>query len=380
MCCRRGMKLSAAFRFSRKLVLSSAAVGVAIVSQVAYAKDPDFDESHGFLRVAINGKNYRLDSYSVKPADAKGPLPLALITNGTAGTAAEIRAENTAKFEPRARDLAIRGWLAVVVIRRGYGRSDGSIPPDGCKKPHVKQDLDLAADDLQAAIDVLKNRPDVDASRIVAIGGSTGGATAIALGARNPPGLVGVVSVSGGLRLNCAGWEDELLKAYKEYGATSHVPNLWLYAKNDSYFGPDLAEHLHGAFAKGGSTVDFFEVEPFNDEGHKLLIDGGMQWLGKLDDFLRKRGLPTWNYSNVSQLMGRLGLAQDESVIADYFTAPTPKAFAFSPNTLNFSYQYDGKYGLAANRDAALASCAKANSTDCGIVMENNRWVGAGTQ
>ncbi|TIP45699.1 MAG: hypothetical protein E5X69_14735, partial [Mesorhizobium sp.] len=134
--------MSAAFRFSRKLVLSSAAVGVAIVSQVAYAKDPDFDESHGFLRVAINGKNYRLDSYSVKPADAKGPLPLALITNGTAGTAAEIRAENTAKFEPRARDLAIRGWLAVVVIRRGYGRSDGSIPPDGCKKPHVKQDLD----------------------------------------------------------------------------------------------------------------------------------------------------------------------------------------------------------------------------------------------
>ncbi|MGT2465890.1 hypothetical protein ACVOMV_13345 [Mesorhizobium atlanticum] len=105
-----------------------------------------------------------------------------------------------------------------------------------------------------------------------------------------------------------------------------------------------------------------------------------MQWLGKLDDFLRKRGLPTWNYSNVSQLMGGLGLAQDESVIADYFTAPTPKAFAFSPNTLNFSYQYDGKYGLAANRDAALASCAKASSTDCGIVMENNRWVGAGTQ
>ena len=91
------MKLSAALRFSRKLVLSSAAVGIVIVSQVANAKDPDFDESHGFLRVAINGKHYRLDSYSVKPADAKGPLPLALITNGTAGTTAEIRAENTAK-------------------------------------------------------------------------------------------------------------------------------------------------------------------------------------------------------------------------------------------------------------------------------------------
>lgn len=268
----------------------------------------------------------------------------------------------------------------MVVIRRGYGRSDGSMPRDDCKKPHIKQDLDLAADDLQAAIDVLRDRPDVDASRIVVIGGSTGGATAVALGARNPPGLVGVVSVSGGLRFNCGAWEDELLKTYRQYGATSRVPNLWLYARNDSYFGPDLAERLRVAFTSGGSTVDFSEVEPFNNEGHKLLIDGGMQWLGKLDDFLRKRGLPTWNYSNVSQLMDRLGLTQDRSLIADYFVAPQPKAFAFSPSTRNWYYQYDGKYGLAANRDAAVAGCATANIVDCGVVMENNRWVGAGTQ
>jgi dienelactone hydrolase len=374
------VKLSAASRFSRKLVLSSAVVALAIVSQAACAKDPDFDEGHGFLRVVINGKHYRLDSLVVKPVGAKGPLPLALITNGTGSTSAEISGENTTKFEPRARDLAIRGWLAVVVIRRGYGRSDGSMPGDGCKKPHVKQDLDLAADDLQAAIDVLKKRPDVDASRIIAIGGSTGGATAIALGARNPPGLVGVVTVSGGLRLNCEGWEDELLKAYKDYGVTSHVPNLWLYAKNDSYFGPDLAERLRAAFANGGSTVDFSEIEPFNNEGHTLLIEGGMQWLGKLDDFLRKRGLPTWSYSNVSELMKRLDLQQDETVVADYFTAPTPKALAFSPRTKQFYYQYDGKYGLAANRDAAMAGCAKAGDSDCGIVMDNNRWVGAGPQ
>jgi predicted esterase len=240
-------------------------------------------------------------------------------------------------------------------------------------------DLDMAADDLQAAINVLKDRPDVDASRIVVIGGSTGGATAVALGARNPPGLVGVVSISGGLRFNCGAWEDDLLKAYREYGATSRVPNLWLYAQNDSYFGPGLAERMHAAFAAGGSTVDFFEVEPFSNEGHKLLIDGGMQWLGKLDDFLRKRSLPTWNYSSVAQLMNRLGLMHDESLIADYFTALTPKAFAFSPSTQNWNYQYDGKYGLAANRNEAIAGCAKGTSMDCEIVMENNRWVGAGT-
>jgi hypothetical protein len=133
---------------------------------------------------------------------------------------------------------------------------------------------------------------------------------------------------------------------------------------------------LRLAFANGGSTVDFSEIEPFNNEGHTLLIEGGMQWLGKLDDFLRKHGLPTWSSSNESEVVKRLGLQRDEAVVADYFTAPTPKAFAFSPSTKQFYYQYDGKYGLTANRDAAMAGCAKAGNTDCEIVVENNRWVG----
>ncbi|UVK54895.1 alpha/beta hydrolase [Mesorhizobium sp. AR02] len=366
---------------SRKLVLALVVVSLWLVSQAAHAADPDFDESHAFLHVVIDGKPYRLDSLVVKKSGAKGPLPLALVTHGTAISNRENRAENVEKFRPRARDLALRGWLAVVVIRRGYGRSDGPFPADGCKKPHVKRDLDVAADDLQAVIDVMKRRTDVDSSHIIAMGDSVGGATAIALGARNPAGLVGVISVSGGLHLNCAGWADKLVEAYRTFGATSHVPNLWLYAKNDSYFGPEVVDRLQTSFTEGGANLTSKELDPFQKEGHALFLAGGMQWLEKLDYFLQYNHLPTWSYDDASKIQRQLGLGGGGLRFAQqYLIAPTPKAMSFSPSVKRAFYQYDGTFGLAANRVAAISLCEKAKNTDCSIVMENDRWVGPASQ
>ncbi|MGX7872784.1 dienelactone hydrolase family protein [Mesorhizobium sp. ORM6] len=341
------------------------------------ADDPDFIETHEFLHVVIGGKPYRLDGLMVKKSGATGPLPIALITHGTAISIRENRAENVEKFRQRARDLALRGWLAVVVIRRGYGRSDGPFKKDGCEKPHVKQDLDAAADDLQAVIDLVKRRPDVDSSHIIAMGDSVGGATAIALGARNPAGLVGVISVSGGLHLNCAGSADKLVEAYRAYGATSHVPNLWLYAKNDSYFGPEVVDRMQTAFIQGGADLTLKEFDPFQKEGHALFLGGGVQWLERLDYFLQYNHLPTWSYADASKILKQLGLGSGGLRFAqEYLIAPTPKAMSFSPSAKRAYYQCDGTFGLAANRAAAISLCEKAKNSDCSIVMENDRWVG----
>ena len=365
---------------SRKLVVALVVAGLWLASQAARAADPDFDESHAFLHVVIDGKPYRLDSLVVKAVGAKGPLPIALITGGTGRSPAEIRRETVENYAPRARDLALRGWLAVVVIRRGIGQSDGSLAKDRCGRLHVEQDLGQATDDLQAAIDVVKKRPDVDPSRIIAIGTSTGGASVVALGARNPPGLVGVVSFSGGLRFNCTGWDDKLVEAYEKYGSASHVPNFWLYARNDSIFGPDIAERLSTVFQAGGGNVTLREFDPFGKEGHFLFTEGATQWLGDLDDFLRQHDLPTWGYSDVSALLKRLGLGSSKTVFAaSYLAGPIPKAMAFSPSARRAFSESGWAHGLAANRDMALSRCKAAN-TDCGIVMENDRWVGPATQ
>jgi len=357
------------------------AIWLALVSSVAAADDPDFEETHGFLQVVIGGKTYHLDSLIVKAQGADGQLPIALITNGTGRSQAEIRHESVYDYADRARDLAERGWLAVVVMRRGIGHSDGHLLEDRCGQLHVERDLNAAADDLQAAIDVLKRRPDVDPLRIIAIGPSTGGASVVALGARNPTGLLGVVSVSGGLRFNCDGWDEKLVEAYRKYGTTSRVPNLWLYAQNDSIFGPDIVARLHTAFLSGGHDADVVEVGPLNQNGHFLFTGDGMRWLGEMDSFLRRQKLPTWSLSDASLLLKRLNFNDSAMHWAvAYLSAPIPKALAFSRTARHVYYRYDGKAGLMITSVMARSSCAEAHNMDCNIVMENNHWVGSSTQ
>ena len=366
---------------SRIVVFALVTMAGWLVCANAMADDPDFIETHEFLHVVIGGKPYRLDSLVVKKSGATGPLPIALITSGTGRSEAEVKAERAENYAPQARDLALRGWLAVVVIRRGIGRSGGLLATDRCGRLHVERDLNAAADDLQAAIEVLKRRPDADPSRIIAIGVSTGGASVVALGARNPPGLVGVVSVSGGIRFNCPGWDDNLVAAYKKFGATSHVPSLWLYAKNDSVFDPDLVERVRTAFVLGGSDVDLRELEPLKQEGHLLFSEGRMRWLERLDYFLQYNHVPTWNYDEASGILKQLNLPSSKlRFVQEYLIAPTPKAMTFSPGTRHAYFQYAGRAGPAANRDAAMSRCENAGNADCRIVMENNRWVGPMTQ
>lgn len=367
-------------RVSRKFVFGLLLISLWLASPAAFAADPDFDETHDFLHVVVHGKNYRLDSLLVKKQGATGPLPIAVITHGTDKTQTANQNLTVDTYRSRARDLALRGWLAVVVIRRGFGQSDGSVEHVvGCKDPHIRKDLDTGADDLQAAIDVVKKRSDVDPSHIIAMGASSGGGSAVALGARNLPGLVGVVSVSGGLRSTCAGWDDKLAEAYTAYGAASRVPNLWLYAKNDFVFPPYVVERLHSAFSKGGSDVQLKEFEPALKDGHDLFVYG-VQWLGELDDFLRLHHLQTWSSQDASALLRHLGLT--DSIIqtqyaATYMSAPVPKAMAFSPSSKHAYFEDGGPDDLAAARSLALKLCETAKNTDCGIVMENDRWIGS---
>jgi hypothetical protein len=90
----------------------------------AKAED-DLVEEHTFLKVPSDKGGYRLEALVVRPAKADGRLPIALITHGKNAAAAENQAVRPELFRAQARDFAARGWLAVVVIRRGFGQSDG---------------------------------------------------------------------------------------------------------------------------------------------------------------------------------------------------------------------------------------------------------------
>src|SRR5262245_1908577 len=92
------------------------------------ADERDLTEDASFLRVAIHGRTVRLEGLVVRRADATGRLPVALIAHGKPSTMAAMLDKRADDYVRQARDLARRGWLAVVVMRRGFGASDGPQP------------------------------------------------------------------------------------------------------------------------------------------------------------------------------------------------------------------------------------------------------------
>jgi dienelactone hydrolase len=341
-------------------------------------------EEHTFLTVP-GEKGYRLEALVVRPAKADGRLPIALITHGKNPTAAENQALRADLMRPQARDLAARGWLAVVVIRRGYGRSDGlpgvsrGAPYMGCENGDLAHGFDVEADDLQGALEALKTRPDADGSRVLAMGQSLGGGTVLAFAARRPAGLLGVVNLSGGVWRsagNGACDHADLVAAMGTFGSRTAVPTLWLYAENDSLFPPALAKSMHEAYVRAGGRADLRIFPPVVGDGHALYMDfsSRVKWLRALDVFMQAQHLPNANLARVEEVMSTTKLATDtRAVVEEYFSTPTPKLLVMTAS---------GKATWVANptdiegaRKRVLASCREKSGADCTVVMENNRLV-----
>jgi dienelactone hydrolase len=347
-----------------------------VATNSAMAQD-NLIEDPGFLRVTIGGKLVRLEALMVKRAGATGRLPIALFAHGKTGTQARMSDQHAQDYIGQARDLARRGWLAVVVMRRGFGQSDGPLSANlSCASNSFLERLEGDADDLAATLNAVAQRPDADPAHVIVIGESAGGAAATALSARNPPGLMAVVNVSGGLRFEECPKEDELVAAFRAYGARSRVASLWIYAKNDSYFRPELVERMRAAFQEGGGDARLAMLEPDGNDGHAIFATatGRAKWLSEMDGLLRALKLPTWTGADVGSLMQKLRVtARAYNYVERYVAAPSEKALAREKGG---SYLGEG-YGaptIEQARQSALAYCLRAKPA-CEIIMENDHWL-----
>jgi pimeloyl-ACP methyl ester carboxylesterase len=343
-------------------------------------------EERTFLTVPGRSGFYRLEALIVRPVRASGRLPIALITHGKNATSAENMQIHAVSMLPQARDLAMRGWLAVVVIRRGYGDSDGipGVPASSaymaCANSDLVRGFDVEAEDLAAALKVVALRSDADGSRAIAMGQSYGGGAVLALAARAPKGLLGVVNMSGGVWRSSGGQqcgEADLVKAMAAFGARTRIPTLWLYAQNDSLFPPALVTRMHGAYNAAGGHADLRKFPPVLYDGHRLFADfkGRVAWLRALDSFLQANDLPNANRARTDEVMAAANLfPRARQLVENYLSSPGQKFLAVTSSRKGAIWlaNPNASDGARAN---LLTRCREKFGQECTVAMNGDEIV-----
>jgi dienelactone hydrolase len=234
-------------------------------------------------------------------ADRPGRHPLVVLTHGTSD-----KEEERAHVTPwaqlgQAMWFARRGYFAIVVARRGYGRSGGQRDGNagGCRARSGSfiDAGEASADDLRAVVKYAQGLPEVDPGTVVSMGISTGGFAQVALSANPPPALKAAINFAGGRggdghEHNCD--LGGLIGAYEAFGKAAHkhgdLPMLWVYAENDHWFTPAMARKFEAAYVKGGGVEQLVLAPPDRDEGHHLYSHIAA-WSDTVQAFLKAQNL-----------------------------------------------------------------------------------------
>ena len=335
------------------------------------------------FRVLLGGDFGGLEALLVRPSDP-GRYPLALLAHGSPRSAADRTAMTPLAMLPQALEFPRRGWAAAVVMRRGYGNSDGGWAEGfgSCDNPNYIAAGNAGAADLKLALDFISHRQDIDPAHMIAVGVSAGGFDTVALTADPPPGLLAAISFAGGRgspQDDQVCRPDRLIEAFRTFGMRSRLPMLWVYAENDRFFGPALAKQLDAAFTGAGGQVDFVTAPPFGSNGHFLFSPLGIPgWTPYVDTFLKQQNLtmratllalppPTISAPKILGLNG-------QKAFATFLIDAPHKAFATSPDG-SFGYQ-SGMRTAEAAKAGALKFCQQ-HSPHCDVMFVDDEAVGA---
>ncbi|WP_158997795.1 DUF4189 domain-containing protein [Pigmentibacter ruber] len=311
-----------------------------------------------------------------------GKHPTVLITHGTPRDHNDIPKRTAMGFFKQAMYFAKKGFSVAVVMRSGFGHSGGGIGKYNnfsCQSPAYLLTTKQAVNDLQAALLYLSTLPQFDTNNTIAVGASTGGLASIGLAAFPLDLNVGKIkltlSFAGGNgsyapRKICGG-DYTLISAFKELGKLTSIPMLWIYAENDQYFSPELANELLNAFNKNGGNAKLVITPSFGEDGHFLFNQGMKIWEPIVEKFLNENNFKLVNIvinkqkENLDQ-NPNLYNAHSKEIFSKYLEDAPHKAFAIGDK---------GSYGKSANQyskeDAitkALEICKQYNKSDCKII------------
>jgi dienelactone hydrolase len=246
-------------------------------------------------------------AYVVRPV-GDGPFPLVVMNHGVSLNQRERSFFPLVEFRDAAMWFARRGYMVVAPSGSGYGATALDEPErglyslfysgvGGCDNPNFRE-AGLAVALLDKwIIDYMADQKVIEPDNVVVVGQSAGGWAAIALSSQNVPAVRAIITfaagrggrVGGKPNNNCA--PDKLVAATGEFGRTARIPMLWIYAENDTFFGPALSRKMHAAYTGAGGRAEYHMLPPFGSDGHFLIdsADAIPLWAPLVSRFLDKR-------------------------------------------------------------------------------------------
>jgi len=245
-------------------------------------------------------------AYLVRPV-GEGPFPMVIMNHGVSLNPTDRSFFPLVEFRDAAMWFARRGNLVVAPVGSGYGAVAHDLPElaiygpffskiGKCTNPNFRDaGLAVALVDLWIIEYMTKEKMALPRDVIV-VGQSAGGWASIALSSQNPPAVRAIITfaagrgarVDGKPNNNCA--PDKLVEATGEFGRSARVPMLWIYAENDTFFGPALSKRMHDAYTNAGGKAEYHMLPPFGSDGH-FLIDSAESipmWAPLVSRFLER--------------------------------------------------------------------------------------------
>ena len=339
-----------------------------LFTTVARAADAPLLSAHMMLPATISGNKLALESFVIRPSSS-GRFPLVVITHGMPGTSCdafygEILNRSPVAYNKAAVAFAQRGYAVVSVMRRGYGRSGGGFTERLKQACDYLPAVQASSEDLAAAVASLRNESWIDADHVLLLGHSVGGLSVLAAAARGIPGVVGVINFDGGWHSFSAPDQpcssDHLIDTAAGLGRSVRIPALWLYAENDQFYGPELAQRMFIAYTAAGAPAQLGTLPAFGANGHDTVtLAPAEDWFRSVEPFLEKLGLPTTSVAE-PPLFALLpsppgAVVACQNAFADYLTNPDD-AKAFAVSTGGGCGTGFGRTSIEA-REPALAKC-----------------------
>ena len=286
-------------------ILVASIIAITILAATAFADDQPANRS---IQEEVWAIPVTLPTiaYVVRPV-GDGPFPLVIMNHGVSLNQRERSFFPLVEFRDAAMWFARKGYMVVAPSGSGYGAAALDEPErglysvfyskiGGCDNPNFR-DAGLAAALMNKwIIEYLADQKVIVPDDVIVVGQSAGGWGAIALSSRNVPAVGAIITfaagrggrVGGKPNSNCA--PDKLVAATGEFGRTARVPMLWIYAENDTFFGPALSRKMHEAYTGAGGRAEYHMLPPFGSDGHFLIdsADAIPLWAPLVSRFLDK--------------------------------------------------------------------------------------------